>query len=80
MASIRGEIHINELGRFSDWLIWQGYTIEPCKGEYEVLRARKDKELLVFYKRMRSNHLSSSLEKNHIKITDDYRRFMRNSK
>ncbi len=43
-----------KLDDFKRWLVQNGWTVEPCKGDFEVLRARKlgrNRPLLV-YKRL----------------------------
>ena len=80
MASIRGEIHMNELQRFTDWLKANGWIQLETKGEFEVLRVARAPQMMIFYKRMRSAHLSSSLEDHYIYWTDKYRNEMRQLK
>ena len=47
-------LHKNSLEDFKNWLIKDGWTIEPTKGEWEVLRARKSnhKNPLIIYDRL----------------------------
>ena len=44
-------LHKNKLHQFQVWLESKGYTIFPCKGLYEVLRARKGKDTVIIYER-----------------------------
>lgn len=80
MASLRGEIHMNELVRFMDWLKSYGWTIEHTKSYYEMLRVRKDHQIMLFYKREGSAHLSCSLEKHYIYWVTKYRTEIRRLK
>ena len=45
-------LHINHIDKFADWLRNDGFCIEEPKGNYEVLRARKGKKLLIVYERI----------------------------
>ena len=47
----RHVLHIKHLDRFKDWLRNDGFMIEEPKGDYEILRARKNKKLLIVYDR-----------------------------
>ena len=50
----RRTLAISNLEDFKKWLINKGYTIEQTKGCYEVLRARKLKNLVIIYKKSNS--------------------------
>ena len=57
----RHTLHINQLDYFSIWLENQGWQIQPVKGSYEVLRAKKKGRQypLIIYKKMDAKeHLS----------------------
>lgn len=43
-------LHKSKLKEFETWLVEKGWSIEPVKGEYEVLRAKKppNKPLIIF--------------------------------
>ncbi len=50
--AVRNLLHKNKLDDFRQWLIKEGWVIEPTKGDYEVLRARKgNKPPLIVYAR-----------------------------
>lgn len=54
----RGTLHKNKLADFKQWLEDEGWQHEPCKGDYEVIRARKDKRIVLIFDNHRSTHLS----------------------
>jgi hypothetical protein len=45
---------LSDIDNFKQWLMSEGWTIEPTKGYYEVVRARhpKMKYPLIFYKKL----------------------------
>jgi hypothetical protein len=47
----RNLIHLNKIEDFKAWLQSKGWTLEPTKDCFEVIRARKDGELVIFYQR-----------------------------
>lgn len=52
-------LHQNKLDLFKWWLSSRGYEIQQTKGIYEVLRAKKNKEtVIVFRKANAKEHLS----------------------
>lgn len=63
MAS-RNLLAVSKLEEFKEWLVKEGWQIEPCKGKYEVLRARHytENKPLIIYKKIKDNlvHLSVS--------------------
>ena len=69
-------LHKSKLQELKQWLESQGYTILETKDYYEVLRAKKDKNLIIIYKK--------SDVKEHLTVQqkDDklIRRFIRESK
>lgn len=44
-------LHKNKLELFEWWLSSRGYDIQPVKGLYEVLRAKKDRDTVIVYHR-----------------------------
>ena len=44
-------LHKNKLEHFKWWLSSRGYEIQPVKGLYEVLRAKKDRDTVIVYHR-----------------------------
>ena len=48
----RSTLHKSKLEDFKEWLTANGWTIEPNKGHFEVLRARKDKRIVIIYDRI----------------------------
>lgn len=71
----RNTLSAQKLNDFSTWLISKGWTIEPTRGYYEVLRARKlDRSRpLIVYKRL-SNRNGSELT--HLTVDDREMRFV----
>lgn len=52
-------LHISKLDNFKDFLTLNKYEIQDCKGLYEVLRAKKDKDTIIIFKKDRAEeHLS----------------------
>ena len=48
----RCTLHKSKLLEFQDWLESLGWNKEQCKGDYEVLRMRRDKgEIITIYDR-----------------------------
>lgn len=54
----RGTLHKNKLEDFKVWLECTGWTLELCKGYYEVIRARKGKRLVLIFDNNNTAHLS----------------------
>lgn len=51
----RALLHLSKLDAFAEWMARDGWTREPTKGAYEVLRLTKPGEVpLVFYSRERA--------------------------
>ena len=44
-------LHKNKLDLFKWWLTTKGYEIQPPKDFYEALRAKKDKETIIIYRK-----------------------------
>jgi hypothetical protein len=53
-------IHYTKLDEFREWLKSKGWNHVPVRGEYEELRVWKKGEIVIFWKRLRSDHLTSS--------------------
>ena len=52
-------LHKNKLEHFKWWLSSRGYAIQPVKGMYEVLRAKKDHDTVIVYERNKAKeHLT----------------------
>lgn len=47
----RNTLHINKLEDFKNYLSCIGFEIQPTKGFYEVLRAKKDKRTVIVYEK-----------------------------
>lgn len=56
--AIRNLLHANHLEDFSEWLASNEWKLEKTKGDYEVLRARKGKTLLLVYEKIGAKHLT----------------------
>lgn len=54
----RNTLHRSKIQEFREWLVGDGWSLEPTKGAYEELRARKGKRLLLIYDRHEGDHLS----------------------
>ena len=73
----RALLHINKLKDFEKWLEKQEYMILPTsKNPYEVLRAKKDKDTVIIYKKGGSEEHLSIMDKDYPLI----RKFIRESK
>lgn len=44
-------LHKNKLDLLKWWLSSRGYEIQPTKDFYEVLRAKKDKDTIIIYRK-----------------------------
>lgn len=44
-------LHKSKLEKLREWLENNGYEILPTKGQYEVLRAKKDKNTVIIFTR-----------------------------
>jgi len=70
-------LHISKLNDFGKWLEEQGYMILPTsKNPYEVLRAKKDKDIVIIYCKASSKEHLSIMDKDYSLI----RRFINESK
>ena len=50
-------LHIKKLDVFANWAKLRGYTVEPVKGEFEVLRLKPQQgTVLIFWKRGGADH------------------------
>ena len=65
----RSTLHKSKLEDFKVWLTDNGWSIESTKGYYEVLRARKGKQLLLVFFRHES--------KEHYTVQDGYGQVVR---
>jgi len=75
--AIRALLHMNKLKDFESWLEKQGYMILPTsKNPYEILRAKKDKDTVLIYKKGGSEEHLSIMDKDYPLI----RKFIRESK
>ena len=45
----RDRLHLTKLDEFAAWAMHQGYHREPTKGDWEVLRLRKDEDAPFIY-------------------------------
>ena len=55
---MRNTLHRSKMNDFREWLKLDGWNIEKTKGDYEELRARKGKRLLLIYDRHEGDHYS----------------------
>lgn len=75
--AIRALLHMNKLKDFESWLEKQGYMILPTsKNPYEILRAKKDKDTVLIYKKGGSEEHLSIMDKDYPLI----RKFIRESR
>jgi len=59
----RNTLHINKLDDFKKWLLSDGWEILDTKGDYEIIRAIKDKRLLSGYKKLEAKEHISLLDR-----------------
>ena len=65
----RHTLHFSQLLEFKNWLIKNGWEIKPLsKSGYEVLRAVKEKQWIIVYKKEDA--------KEHFSLTDNGRRYV----
>ena len=69
-------LHKNKLYQFQVWLESKGYTLQPVKGLYEVLRAKKGKDTVIIYERNSAKEHLTVQQKDHWLV----RQFIRESK
>ena len=56
----RDRLHLTKLDAFAAWALTQGYQRERSKGDYEVLRLRKDGEMpLIFWMHYGGDHATT---------------------
>lgn len=54
----RSLLHYSKLGIFLTWVKSEGYEIHEIKGEYEVFRIKQNKDLIIGYKRDKTDHIT----------------------
>lgn len=60
-------LHKNKLEHFKWWLSSRGYDIQPVKGLYEVLRAKKGRDtVIVFHRNETKEHLTVQQKDYHL--------------
>ena len=71
-------LHKNKLDLLKWWLSSRGYEIQATKGFYEVLRAKKDKNTVVIFKKDNAKeHLAVSVQQKDYRLI---RQFIRETK
>ena len=58
-------LHQNKLDLLKWWLTSKGYEIQATKGDYEVLRANKDKDTIIIFKKDNAKEHLSVQQKDH---------------
>ena len=58
-------LHQNKLNLLKWWLTSKGYEIQATKGNYEVLRANKDKDTIIIFKKDNAKEHLSVQQKDH---------------
>lgn len=58
-------LHQNKIDLFKWWLSSRGYEIQATKGIYEVLRAKKDKDIVIIFKKDGAKEHLSVQQKDH---------------
>lgn len=58
-------LHQNKLDLLKWWLTSKGYEIQVTKGDYEVLRANKDKDTIIIFKKDNAKEHLSVQQKDH---------------
>lgn len=61
----RDLLHQNKLDLFTWWLVSLGYKIQPTKGVSEVLRAKKDKDTVIVFKKQNAKEHLVILQKDY---------------
>lgn len=74
----RGKLHYNHLDQLKEFLIQKGFESQDLKGEYEVLRMKKEKRLVIIYKTDKSNEHLSLLDKDVSLINEFLRQYHNN--
>ncbi len=58
--AVRSRLHHTKIEEFAVWAIAQGFQRLPTKGDYEVLRLKKDgRDPVIMYKRLSTDHVST---------------------
>lgn len=59
MVAERCLLHKNKLELFKGWLSLKGYEIQDTKGDYEVLRAKKNNDTVIIFRKFNAKeHLT----------------------
>ena len=58
-------LHQNKLDLLKWWITSKGYEIQATKGDYEVLRANKDKDTIIIFKKDNAKEHFSVQQKDH---------------
>ena len=58
-------LHQNKLDLLKWWLSSRGYEIQPTKGIYEVLRAKKEKDTVIVFRKAGAKEHFSVQEKDY---------------
>ena len=67
----RNMLHVSKLKAFELFLVNKGYTIvETSKNPYEVLRAKKDKDTVIIYKKANFKEHLSVMEKDVLLVNE----------
>ena len=69
-------LHQNKLDLLKQWLSSKGYEIQATKGDFEVLRAKKDKDTVIIFKQLDKKEHLTVQQKDHRLI----RKFIRETK
>ena len=69
-------LHQNKLDLLKKWLSSKGYEIQATKGDFEVLRAKKDKDTVIIFKQLDKKEHLTVQQKDHRLI----RKFIRETK
>lgn len=54
----RSLLHYTKLNEFLTWVLTEEYEILTVKGKYEVFRLKKSNELIIGYKRNKTDHIT----------------------
>ena len=60
MSRRRDLLHKNKVEQFKEFLISEGYVLKDSNNCYEVIRAIKDKNIISFYQKNTSDHITTT--------------------
>jgi len=70
-------LHFNKLDLFKEFLTTKGYEIQDTKGIYEVLRAKKNKNTIIVFKKDEAKEHFSTQSKDYYLVKDFIKNYKR---